>query len=518
MAQHRAEYIAPEEQQRGNGSSSMDTYTDLDRDSHRGKARREHRSPSIEEGAESSRRKSMDLIVDSEQDSERIAPSGPTAMLASSSSTAPIKRAKRNPSVKCPLCHEYVAPGQYQQHYRMELSNLDVGSSQEGTRGKRGAAIAATKQFTKGKSRGSASDNDKRGMLRDIQKRRSARQNNKDSAMAASGPGRRPLDLDLGLAGVLGDALGGGSSGSGDSPATCFICNERLFGSLDDINSHIDACLTNPQPAHHTGPSGTSNGVGYSSSGANTPVSGGASGLSSTATTPNERMVDSFEEYTWAGQTRVRATALFEGGMGSLGSISRSAQEDTDDDLNVEDDEEDEYGDAQFTERDVVTNDADPDVDELREIVMASSSPIEAGRVRRRSRADRDVDIEDEDEDDPGDEDEEVDEDEEIDLEGDDDEADEEHRVNALISSAFASGDTRLVIDALRAKIKHLESANKNVPSCLICLEPYTVPLTSIVCWHVHCEACWMQTLGSKKLCPQCQKITLPKDLRRIYL
>ncbi|KAF9980587.1 hypothetical protein BGZ75_008262 [Mortierella antarctica] len=518
MSQHMAQHIAPEERQTSSVSSSMDPYTDLDVDPHRVKARREHRSPSLEGGAQNSRQSSMDLIVDSEQGQERIAPSAPTNYSASSSSsTAPMKRAKRNPSVKCPLCHEYVAPGQYQQHYRMELSNLDVGSSQEGTRGKRGAAIAATKQFTKGKSRGSASDNDKRGMLRDIQKRRSARQNNKDAAMAASGSGRRPLDLDLGLAGVLGDALGGGSGGSDDSPATCFICNERLFGSLDDINSHIDACLTNPQPAHHIDPSGVSNGGGgYSSSGANTPLSGGASGVSSTATTPNERIVDSFEEYTWAGQTRVRATALFEGGMGSLGSISRSAQEDTDDDLNVEDDEEDEYGDAQFTERDVVSNDADPDVDELREIVMASSSPIDSSKVRRRNRADRDVDIEDEGEEDPGDLDE--DEDEEIDLEGDDDEADEEHRVNALISSAFASGDTRLVIDALRAKIKHLESANKNVPSCLICLEPYTVPLTSIVCWHVHCEACWMQTLGSKKLCPQCQKITLPKDLRRIYL
>ncbi|KAF9952420.1 hypothetical protein BGZ70_000606 [Mortierella alpina] len=528
MSHRTAQYNAPEERHRGimnSGSgSSMDTYTDLDVDPHRVSARREHRSPSLEGGSQNSRPSSMDLIVDADHGPERITPSAPGSYAApsSSSSTTPIKRAKRNPSVKCPLCHEYVAPGQYQQHYRMELSNLDAGHSQEGTRGKRGAAIAATKQFSKGKSRGSASDNEKRGMLRDIQKRRSARQNNKDSALSFSGAGRRPLDLDLGLAGVLGDGLGGGSGDSGDSPATCFICNERLFGSLDDINAHIDACLTNPQPAHHAGPSGASNGGGgYTSSGANTPVSGGVSGVSSTATTPNERMADSFEEYTWAGQTRVRATALFEGGMGSLGSISRSAQEDTDDDLNVEDDEEDEYGDAQFTERDVVSNDADPDVDELREIVMASSSPLDAGKVRRRHRADRDVDIEDEGEEDLGDvdEDEEMDEDEEIDLEGDDDdEADEEHRVNALISSAFASGDTRLVIDALRAKIKHLESANKNVPSCLICLEPYTVPLTSIVCWHVHCEACWMQTLGSKKLCPQCQKITLPKDLRRIYL
>jgi len=333
--------------------------------------------------------------------------------------------------------------------------------------------------------------------------------------------------LDLGLVG----ALGGDSIGNDDSPATCFICNERLYGSLDDINSHIDSCLTNPQPGH--GPSAES-------SRANTPVSAGGgdghSGRSSAATTPGAHAMDSFEEYTWAGQTRVRATALFEGGMGSLGSGSRAAQEDIDDDLDIEDDEEDEYGGAQFTERDVVLNEEiDPGADELREIVIASSSAVQrppSPPPRRRlavqgssssAKIDREVDIEDMG-DDPGDvDDTEVDEDAEIDLEGDDDDLDdddetESDRVNAMISSAFASGDTKLVIDALRAKIKHLESASKNSPTCLICLDPYTVPLTSIVCWHVHCEACWMQTLGSKKLCPQCQKITLPKDLRRIYL
>ncbi|KAM7328508.1 hypothetical protein ACRRTK_012600 [Alexandromys fortis] len=41
---------------------------------------------------------------------------------------------------------------------------------------------------------------------------------------------------------------------------------------------------------------------------------------------------------------------------------------------------------------------------------------------------------------------------------------------------------------------------------------------TSIQCWHVHCEECWLWTLGAKKLCPQCNTITVPGDLRRIYL
>ncbi|KAF8930148.1 hypothetical protein EDD21DRAFT_364109 [Dissophora ornata] len=494
-------------------SSNDDNYTDsrsADTElTHKGKASYNDILEGEEEHQGEDNGEDEDITIDTEEGLTR------TKRISSSTSSTLVKRQKRNPSVKCPICHEIVAPGQYQQHYRMELAKLEACVSNDGTRGKRGAAIAASRQFTKGKSRGSPSDNEKQAMLRDIQKRRTARQNNKDSATA--GPGRGLASLELGLAGTLEDTLTGD-----DSPATCFICNERLFGSLDDINSHIDACLTNPQPMRHGGSGGSS------SSGANTPVSGGASARSSTVATPNDRMTDSFEEYTWAGQTRVRATALFEGGMGSLGSGSRLVQEDIDDDLNVEDDEDDEYGGAQFTERDVVMDNADPDADELREIVLESSpatqrasphrnSAKEWSGSKKRVKVDRDVDIEDEGPD-PGDrDDEEVDEDAEIDLEGDD-EGDEEHRVNMMVSSAFASGDTRLVIDALRSKIKHLETANKSVPSCLICLEPYAVPLTSIVCWHVHCEACWMKTLGSKKLCPQCQKITLPKDLRRIYL
>ncbi|XP_031665785.1 E3 ubiquitin-protein ligase RNF220a isoform X2 [Oncorhynchus kisutch] len=48
--------------------------------------------------------------------------------------------------------------------------------------------------------------------------------------------------------------------------------------------------------------------------------------------------------------------------------------------------------------------------------------------------------------------------------------------------------------------------------------DSYTMPLTSIQCWHVHCEECWLRTLGNKKLCPQCNTITSPGDLRRVYM
>ncbi|KAF9431804.1 hypothetical protein BGZ76_011678 [Entomortierella beljakovae] len=395
-----------------------------------------------EHGNQSDDLEDNDIIVDAEDDTIK---GGDALRTASSSSTAP-KRSKRNPSIKCPICHEIVSPGQYQQHYKMELAQLESCASNNGVRGKRGAAIAATKHFSKGKSRGSASDNEKRDLIRDVQKRRTTRQSNKDTRTT---DGRGLSDFSLELPGALGDTLS-----NGDAPATCFICNEQLFGSLDDINSHIDSCLTNPQ-------STSIEITGIISSGTNTPVSGGASVRSSTATTPNERMSDSFEEYTWAGQTRVRATALFEGGMGSLGTGARLGQEDIDDDLNVEDDEEDEYGDAQFTERDVVMNDSSTDADELREIALESSAMVQRSTSpaidyeNKRSRIDKDMDI-DNTSTGSNDIDDDIDEDEEIDLEGIDEE-DEKHRLDAMINSAFASGDTKLVIDALRSKIKHLD-------------------------------------------------------------
>merc|ERR1719468_501045 len=63
------------------------------------------------------------------------------------------------------------------------------------------------------------------------------------------------------------------------------------------------------------------------------------------------------------------------------------------------------------------------------------------------------------------------------------------------------------------SKRKH-ESDNRETSRCLICMESYSNALISVNCWHVHCKHCWMQSLGAKKLCPQCKVITSPKDLR----
>ncbi|XP_076062316.1 E3 ubiquitin-protein ligase Rnf220-like [Oratosquilla oratoria] len=85
-------------------------------------------------------------------------------------------------------------------------------------------------------------------------------------------------------------------------------------------------------------------------------------------------------------------------------------------------------------------------------------------------------------------------------------------------------GDTvnsAAVIEALRTRLRELEAERErgNKFTCLICHGEYENPLVSVSCWHVHCEPCWLQALqGTKKLCPQCNVIVSPSELRRIFL
>ncbi|XP_078120890.1 E3 ubiquitin-protein ligase RNF220a isoform X4 [Sander vitreus] len=65
----------------------------------------------------------------------------------------------------------------------------------------------------------------------------------------------------------------------------------------------------------------------------------------------------SFEEYEWAGQKRIRATALLEGGFRGTGFATCSIKEsaaDSDADLDVDGDDTLEYGKAQYTEADII--------------------------------------------------------------------------------------------------------------------------------------------------------------------
>lgn len=88
----------------------------------------------------------------------------------------------------------------------------------------------------------------------------------------------------------------------------------------------------------------------------------------------------------------------------------------------------------------------------------------------------------------------------------------------SVSSLAQNEAATSQIIEALKAKIREYEVIIKNKSKCLICMDEFRIPVVSICCWHVHCEECWLRTLGARKLCPQCNMITSPSDLRKIYM
>lgn len=62
-----------------------------------------------------------------------------------------------------------------------------------------------------------------------------------------------------------------------------------------------------------------------------------------------------------------------------------------------------------------------------------------------------------------------------------------------------------------------LNGNNNSDIKCCICFGAYEKPMTSIVCWHVMCEKCWISVLKKMDSCPKCMIKTKLKDLQKIY-
>uniref|UniRef100_A0A182YP48 Uncharacterized protein n=1 Tax=Anopheles stephensi TaxID=30069 RepID=A0A182YP48_ANOST len=267
----------------------------------------------------------------------------------------------------------------------------------------------------------------------------------------------------------------------------CPICNKV---TLDDITLHVEACLRKSEP-HRNGGNPAHNGSEEDDDDdddASIDVEG-----------------ESFDVYEWAGQKRVRATAMLGAGAhGGLGVRITNA-DDTDDELNVDGDEGQVYGPPQYSERDVlVTGRSAPGSSALRQLLIANDPqtvkpPAENSAGEGTSKSTVPVPppqpppptlpplcL-------PMDED------------------------GVEVAGGGTGTDSRIV-ESLKAKIREYEGYIRNRPKCLICMDDFRKPIVSVCCWHVYCEECWLHTLGAKKLCPQCSMITCPTDLRRIYL
>nr|CAD7197961.1 unnamed protein product [Timema douglasi]CAD7400340.1 unnamed protein product [Timema poppensis] len=77
--------------------------------------------------------------------------------------------------------------------------------------------------------------------------------------------------------------------------ATCPVCNERVQGSVEDLNCHVEMCLRK----HGGAPEEDEN-------------------------VDVEGDVEMYEDFEWAGQRRIRATSLLMGGFMDLSELSFS--------------------------------------------------------------------------------------------------------------------------------------------------------------------------------------------------
>ncbi|XP_061740026.1 E3 ubiquitin-protein ligase RNF220-like [Nerophis ophidion] len=199
-------------------------------------------------------------------------------------------------------------------------------------------------------------------------------------------------------------------------------------------------------------------------------------------------------EDEWSERRKIQMMSLLGGFKGAMLVSSRAKEgRDSDADLDVDGDDTLAYGRAQYCETDVMMSAGD----NIKETTANSSMPDSADHrptCTRSSQGSPSTSTE---------------------------------RLDALPKSCnhtdtdmLSEDDTLTSLDALKARIRDLEKqlCKGDRFKCLICMDSYTTPLTSIQCWHVHCEECWLRTLGAKKLCPQCNTITSPGDLRRVYL
>lgn len=207
--------------------------------------------------------------------------------------------------------------------------------------------------------------------------------------------------------------------------------------------------------------------------------------------------IDVGESYSWCGQTRVRATTLLEGSLSSTGiGTTVKTNEDEDTEVNIDgDDDTHVYGAAQYSERDVIL--LNKDDQRLRDLVIGETAPSTSREENNQNVANNASP-----------------------PPAEKPESDSDKLTTSSTNSNDSTADhsSHQVIESLKARIREYEKFIKNKPKCLICLDDFKKPVVSICCWHVHCEECWLYTLGCRKLCPQCNMITSASDLRRIYL
>lgn len=211
------------------------------------------------------------------------------------------------------------------------------------------------------------------------------------------------------------------------------------------------------------------------------------------------------------------------------GFYTRNDDRGVDDEIDIDGDDEIAFGDAQFTEGDIVPiNTEQGAVDEdieveimgdngdearlehmtLRDLIVSGKTAERPALGKREESVKSQMDIA------------------------------EAEKLDLAILLARERGDKAVLMSALENKLKYMVRIDnlalrikllrnfhqESTPMalvpllCRICIDPYTEPTVSTGCWHTCCKECWLRCLGSTKLCPICKRITGARDLRRVYL
>ncbi|XP_020628874.1 E3 ubiquitin-protein ligase RNF220-like isoform X2 [Orbicella faveolata] len=258
----------------------------------------------------------------------------------------------------CPVCGTSIRPGEMESHFAWEMERF-CDENRKLRRSQRESAMQARKngeayqKKVKQEFKGNPSNHpdDTPASTRQQTYLRVCA-----NRMARSGRSTplKPTRSRSSQSSPVNSPLGGEEGPSGIKTTLCPVCGEVIHGNGDELNSHVETCLRKKE-------------------------GGGVDDIDDT----NGQEV--FEEYEWAGQTRIRATTLLEGGFRASGfqtGIKRKREEEDDGDLNIDGDDSEEYGKPQYTEADVIPCSADePDEDHVRQalrgaVISGENSPV----------------------------------------------------------------------------------------------------------------------------------------------
>ncbi|EDW14609.1 E3 ubiquitin-protein ligase RNF220 [Drosophila mojavensis] len=382
--------------------------------------------------------------------------------------------------VICPTCDAKIKRSQVADHCQIEMDRLH---SMQLRSAQTAAALAATTNNTTSQTQSSAataeggSQRKPWSVFQRVQRNRQARQRQR-TRKRPTPPPPPPVQPP---ATAASDADAAGPSQATEVACSCPVCNKSF--PQTDIQEHVNQCLR----------AGGRNGDRHSSD--------------------DDDDSEEYEEYEWAGQKRIRVSTLVQGGYAALNlgqtikyNGGQQTNNDDEDDVNVDEDDTHIYGPTQYGEADVIPLDND-DAEEggvseadvtsyVRRLISSNETP-KSNNTHEATDEMNDEAVS-----------------QAPSTSG-------QQTVSAAASTSRSSNSNNTssqIIESLKARLRMYEKQAQSKLKCLICIDDYKNPAISVSCWHVHCEQCWLQTLGARKLCPQCNSITTPKDLRRIYL